>query len=133
MLRGILCVVCFVGACSASEKSPVAKCDDLVDDVCNRAIECLGAATVGSHSACVQQIHQALPCGSAKGVSASYDRCINQINTDSCPVLFPPDPQTGNPMLMLPADCKAVILARGLVSPEGPPWADEMSVAGAVP
>lgn len=108
MLR-ILCVSLLV-ACG-SEPSPVEKCDDLVDLVCDRAVQCI-PSEVGTHVTCVQQLQQVLPCGSVKAVSASYDRCMDQLAADSCAVLFPIDPQTGGPMLKLPADCQSVVLSR---------------------
>lgn len=101
-------LVLALAGCGADE-SAVEKCDDLVNVVCDRGVQCLG----GTQSECVQQVRQVLPCGSAKTVSASYDRCIDQLNADSCSVLFPPDPQTGQPSLTLPADCMSVILTRG--------------------
>jgi hypothetical protein len=109
--RSVWCciVACLIPGC-ASEPSAVEKCDDLVDVVCDRAVVCVPNA--GSHSTCVSEVQQALPCGSAKRVSASYDRCISQLQGASCGVLFPPDPQTGGPKLKLPADCMAVILTR---------------------
>ncbi|HEX7844111.1 MAG TPA: hypothetical protein VF469_41835 [Kofleriaceae bacterium] len=57
----------------------------------------------------MQQLQQILPCGSTKKIGTSYSRCISQINADSCPILFPADPQTGEPTLSLPADCTGVI------------------------
>lgn len=104
------CMGALLVAGCTSEPSPVEKCDDLVNVICDRAVTCLPGA--GSHATCVSQVQQVLPCGSAKQVSASYDRCISQLQGDSCPVLFPVDPQTGSPMLKLPADCMAVILTR---------------------
>ncbi len=104
------CVSACVLAGCTSEPSPVEKCDDLVDVVCDRGVVCLPGA--GNHATCVSEVQQVLPCGSAKQVSASYDRCISQLQGSSCAVLFPPNPQTGNPELKLPADCMAVILTR---------------------
>ena len=101
-----LVVLAFVGC--ATEESAVDKCDDLVDVICDRGVQCLG----GSHSECVQAVQRELPCGSAKKVSASYDRCMSQLQTNSCSVLFPTNPQTGQPEIRLPADCQSVILAR---------------------
>lgn len=100
---------CLVAACT-SDPSPVEKCDDLVDVICDRGVVCLPGA--GSHASCVSEVQQVLPCGSARKVSASYDRCISQLQSASCPVLFPTNPQTGSPELKLPADCMAVILTR---------------------
>lgn len=116
---------CLVAGCT-SEPSPVEKCDELVNVICDRAVVCLPG--VGNHATCVSELQQALPCGAAKQVSASYDRCISQLQGDGCSVLFPPNPQTGNPELRLPADCKAVILMRE-VSPSSvaSDWQDDVS------
>lgn len=105
-LFGLMLVACGGG------KSAVEKCDDLIDVVCDRTVECVQGVTQGD---CVAAVQQQLPCGSAKKVSASYDRCIDQLNNDSCAILFPPD-QNGQPSLALPADCNSVILER-----EAPP------------
>lgn len=102
-------VLLFALAGCATERSPVEKCDDLVDVLCDRAIQCFPSA--GTHTQCVQELQQVLPCGSAKSVSASYDRCVDQLQADSCPVLFPLDAQ-GQPTLKLPADCMSVVLTR---------------------
>jgi hypothetical protein len=101
-------VLVFVLASCGTDKSAVEKCDDLVNTLCDKGVQCLG----GTQTECVQAVQQQLPCGSAKSVSASYDRCVSQINADSCSVLFPVDPQTQQPKLVLPADCMSVILAR---------------------
>jgi hypothetical protein len=93
-----------VAACGGD--SPVEQCDALVNDLCVRGASCLG----GSEQACVQAVQQQLSCGSAKAVTATYGRCIDEINVDQCPILFPIDPATGQPTLVLPADCKGVIL-----------------------
>lgn len=84
------------------------KCDDLVALLCDRALECVGG---GTHASCVQAVQGELSCGSVKAVSASYDRCMDQLATHSCGVLFPPD-STGQPTLRLPADCMSVVLSR---------------------
>lgn len=96
----------------AMEKSPVEKCDDLVDVLCNRGVQCLG----GSHAECVQAVQSELPCGSARAVSDSYDRCIDQLQAASCSSLFPPN-QQGDPEVRLPADCMSVVLSRTEAAP----------------
>jgi hypothetical protein len=101
-------VVILVAVGCGTEPSPVEKCDDLVDVLCDRGVQCLG----GSRTECVQSVRTELPCGSARSVSASYDRCIEQLETVSCAVLFPTNPSTSQPELRLPADCMEVILAR---------------------
>jgi hypothetical protein len=71
-------------------------------------VECIPQQT-GTHDNCVQMLQQLVACGTAKKVSTTYDRCIQQIKGDSCPVLFPVDPTTGQPGLDLPADCTGAI------------------------
>jgi len=96
-----------LGACGGEAKTPVQKCDDLVNDVCVRGETCLGQ----SRTTCVQTVQQSLSCGSVKSVKSTYDRCIDQINMDTCAVLFPPDPNNNNqPTLTLPADCQGVLV-----------------------
>ena len=94
-------------ACGADEPSPVEKCDDFLSEVCDRGVECLGGGV--THAACIQELQAVVPCGSARDVTASYDRCMDQIRSFSCGVLFPTDPETGQPGLELPADCSGVI------------------------
>lgn len=120
-----LCLLGFLlAACGGS--SAVDKCDDLVDVVCDRTVECVSGIT---KTDCVQAVQQQLPCGSAKKVSASYDRCMDQLNNDSCDILFPPD-SNGQPSLALPADCNAVILERKTPSlPTSRPMWDQVSWA----
>jgi hypothetical protein len=98
-------LVLYAAACG-TETSPVEKCDDLVDVLCDRGVRCVG----GSHIECVQAVKTGLPCGSARSVTSSYDRCIDQLETASCNVLFAINPQTGELVVRLPADCMGVIL-----------------------
>ena len=55
----------------------LAQCDDLVDVLCDRGVQCLG----GTHRECVQAVRTELPWGSAESVSASYDRCMDQLES----------------------------------------------------
>lgn len=103
-----------LSAC-AGEDTPAEKCDELIDVVCDRAVACIG----GDDTTCVQSLQSKLPCGSAKSVAPSYDRCLSQLESNSCTILFPTDPSSGKRELTLPADCRAVILTREL--PESPP------------
>lgn len=109
MAKSWVLVLLVATACGGTEPSPVEKCDDLIDLLCDRAVQCI--PTGGSHRTCVQEVQQELACGSVKAVSASYDRCMNQLSATSCPVLFPNDAQ-GQPTLELPADCMSVVLTR---------------------
>ncbi len=125
-------IMWFIIGCGTDSPSPVEQCDDLVDVICDRAVSCL--PSIGTHATCVQELQQEIPCGSVKRVSASYDRCMSQLRTSSCPVLFPPDTQTGSPMLELPADCMSVVLTRTDGSPLGAPatesrWLNAAGVA----
>lgn len=103
----VLCVLGCLG-CGGGSETPVQKCDDLLSDLCDRGVQCVPQET-GTHDSCVQQLQQQLSCGSAKKVSSTYDRCIQQIKQNSCQILFPTDPQTGQHTLSLPADCNGVI------------------------
>lgn len=90
------------------DDGPVEKCDALVETLCSRAVSC--APGSGTESQCVQSVQSELPCGSAEGVTASYGRCMSQLRSFSCDVLFPVDPSTGQRQVVLPADCEGVIL-----------------------
>ncbi len=102
MRTGIGCLVVFLVACGGGSKDPTEKCDDLVDIVCDRAVECVPNA--GTHSACVAEVEGSLDCGAAQSVSATYNACLMQLRSMSCASLFP------NDMLVLPTDCNGVIL-----------------------
>jgi hypothetical protein len=95
----------FAVAGCGTEASPVEKCDDLVDTLCDKGVQCLG----GSHAECVQAAQTTLPCGSARSVTTSYDRCVDQLESASCSVLFAFNSVTGELELRLPADCRGVI------------------------
>ncbi|HVK77910.1 MAG TPA: hypothetical protein VM734_31605 [Kofleriaceae bacterium] len=117
MKRTMFVLAVTLVACGG-EDTPVEKCDDLVSTVCDRLVECLpGAAT---RAQCIQEIQAALPCGSARDVTASYGRCMENLEEFSCPVLFPNDPETGEPSLVLPADCQGVILTGRASDPAEP-------------
>lgn len=120
---GCLVIVLMCG-CGA-EESAVEKCDDLVDVLCDRGIQCLG----GTHSECVQAVQSQLPCGSAKAVSSSYDRCIDQLQAGSCSSLFPVNPQSGQPEIRLPADCMSVVLSRTEAAPTSTLSIPNMTIA----
>jgi len=101
--------VCLVAGCG-NDPSPVEKCDALVDELCDRGMQCVPNS--GTHAQCVQTIETQLSCGAVKAVSSTYDRCMDQLQTFSCQVLFPFDPQTNMQTLVLPADCMSVVLSR---------------------
>jgi hypothetical protein len=96
--------------CGGGGSSPEGKCRDFVDTVCDRAVEC--APAIGTHDNCVAQINTVIACGDAKSVGTGYASCMDHVESDSCAVLFPPDPASGEPELELPADCNGVIMVR---------------------
>ena len=103
MRIGIGCVVLFLVGCGGGgSDSAVDKCDDLVDEVCDRAVECVPSS--GTHAECVAEAQTALSCEDAQSVTAKYSTCLSQVRTNSCDALFP------NDQLVLPADCNGVIL-----------------------
>lgn len=107
----LTCLLSLLVACG--EDTPVEKCDHLVDVTCDRAVECI--PTGGTHAECVAEVKAALPCGSAKSVTASYGRCIDQVESVSCGILFP------NNQLDLPADCSGVIQVSRVAIDDGAP------------
>lgn len=100
MVAGLGC-----GGGSSRPKTAPEKCDDLLSALCDRVVSCIGG---GTHSECVQGLQSGIPCGSATMVSASYDRCLDQVNHNSCDILFPSDGMGGRDVV-LPADCSRVI------------------------
>lgn len=102
----MLCILGWIG-CGGGAATPVQRCDDLVNDICDRAVQC--APQQGTHADCVQAVQQIVACGMAKKIGTSYDRCVQQIKADSCQILFPTNPNTGQMALSLPADCNGVI------------------------
>lgn len=106
----VLAVLGCVGC--GGDKSPGEKCEDLINLTCDRAVECLPGVS-GMHAACVQAVEQAgLSCSATKSVKPSYDRCIDQLNEQSCRMLFPTDPDTGDQTIALPAECSGVLVTQ---------------------
>ncbi|MFN0246712.1 MAG: hypothetical protein ACKV2T_07370 [Kofleriaceae bacterium] len=102
-MRNLGCVFVVLVACGGGgSETPPDKCDDLVDLVCDRAVDCVPSA--GTHAQCVADVSTALDCDAAVDVTASYASCMSQLRTTTCGSLFP------NDMLSLPADCNGVIL-----------------------
>ncbi len=101
-------VLAVLGCVGCGDKSPKDKCEDLIDAVCDRGVECITGAA-GMHDECVHAVEGDLPCGDVKSVTSSYDRCIDQLNEQSCQTLFPRDPDTGDQALVLPTECSGVL------------------------
>lgn len=110
----LLAMMMFLVGCgsNAREKSPVEKCDDLVDSVCDRLFACI-AGVSGTHSDCVAAIASVgLSCAVVKSVGTGYDRCMDKLDSGSCTTLFPVNPDTGRQSLVLPQDCSMVLIGR---------------------
>lgn len=95
--------------CGGGEKTAVQKCDDYLGALCDRAVGCSGRPAAERES-CVQSLQLNIPCGSAKKVSETFNRCMNQIQTIACDLLFTMD-QAGNVTFHLPVDCNGAILS----------------------
>ena len=105
----VLAMVGWIGCGGDSERTPPEKCEDLIDALCARGVECIPGAR-GMQSACVQAVHQSITCSMTKSVSAIYATCMNTLDDSSCSTLFPADPDTGAIALKLPATCNSVLL-----------------------
>ena len=101
-------VLAVLGCVGCGDKSPKEKCEDLIDAVCDRGVECIDGAA-GMHDECVHAVDGALTCENIKSVTSSYDHCIDLLHEQSCQTLFPRDPDTGDQSLELPAECSGVL------------------------
>lgn len=117
---GVLLAFAVLVACGDDEdeaNSAVAKCEDLQDLWCNKALDCaLAAGLVTAESRplemreCLTAARQAVPCGRAVSVAVSYDECVSDVAMMTCtPILriIQGDPTAPNPV---PANCLEVIL-----------------------
>ena len=100
-------LLCLVLGCGGGD-GPVAKCDDLIDLTCTRAVECLGEATTGTQAQCVEEVQSQFACSQVNSVNANYQRCMDQMASFSCETLFQVDPADGQRKLVNPADCNGV-------------------------
>jgi hypothetical protein len=105
----VLGVLAISGGCG-SDKSPSDKCDDLLSTVCDRVVSCLPG--LSTRTQCTQTLQQALPCGRTKQIGDSYDHCLDELSSNTCAMLFPLD-EAGDPALVLPVDCRGVIINAG--------------------
>lgn len=112
-MKNLVMVMVLVGfgGMGCGDKSPVEKCEDLVSSVCDRAVDCITGAA-GMHDDCVRAIEGELSCSSTKSVAKSYDECVDLLNEQSCPTLFPTDARSGEMRLVLPDACLGVILTQ---------------------
>ena len=93
-------------ACGGGDSdSPAARCEDLLDTVCLRAVECgVGFTEV---VACRAELEKSTDCSKANGVGESYDTCIAELDDVSCQALFPTT--TSGRRLAMPASCSTAI------------------------
>jgi len=96
------------GGVGCGDKSPPEKCEDLVNSVCDRAVECIAGAA-GMHDDCVRAIEGDLSCSATKSVGASYDECMDLLNQQSCHTLFSTDARSGEITIELPSACFGVL------------------------
>jgi hypothetical protein len=93
-------------ACGGGDSdSPKAKCEDLLDTVCGRAVECgVGFTEIG---ACREELEKSNDCSKAEGVGETYDACIEELDEVSCQALFPTT--TSGRRLAMPPSCSNAI------------------------
>ena len=90
------------------EKSPSEKCIDLFSTICQRIVDCVPEAS-GMYDACVKEIKDTALCANVKKVSASFNDCLHEVDSQSCPVLFP---DSENPQdIQTPVVCEQVLEA----------------------
>lgn len=82
--------------------TPKGMCEDLADNTCARAVECVSPNE--DVQACSNQVQASLDCSLVTDVADGYDDCMSRISEDSCATLFP------NDMLELPGICRGVLL-----------------------
>lgn len=100
-----ICVGCGLLAAGCGSKSPVEKCEDLFSLVCDRLAECSGEGDA-ARDECIGIIEDAMVCAMIKSVGSTYDDCLDQLDSRSCPALFPDGPE-GDPEL--PEACNNVL------------------------
>ena len=102
------------GSSDGGGSTASAQCDDLLTTYCGRAADCIaqlgcdpGYTRDQENTSCLAAARQALACGSAKAVGASYSECLNATSTTACSA-FGTSAQCMPPGL--PDACRSVIL-----------------------
>ena len=80
------------------------QCEQFKRTYCYRWASCFPGA---SQVLCEQQLAVEIDCGRAIGVDEAYPRCIREVETFDCRVLFPAT--DGGVMATIPASCRGVI------------------------
>jgi hypothetical protein len=94
-----------------SGSSPADQCKALETQLCDRITECV-AGGAGMQDQCLQGIDSTAPCSAVKSVGASYQQCIDLLNSQTCSQLFPTD-SNGLPQVTLPQECAGVLQSGG--------------------
>jgi hypothetical protein len=91
-----------VSGCSA-DKSPQQQCRDLLSVICDRAVKCIAGAE-GREGACFDALERVAGCDRVDQESATYESCVDKIESQTCSSLFSNSTNT-NIMVLLPAEC----------------------------
>ena len=98
------CLVLLV-ACGGGGGSVEDKCEDLLANVCGRAVECdTGFVKVAD---CMAKIAETSDCSTAENIGETYETCMQDIDDASCQVLFPTS--GGTRRLEMPDSCATAI------------------------
>lgn len=117
MGRRLLLLAVLLGSCGEDEDPAAArmKCETLRDVFCGRVAGCYveaGWVPATSRDAvrnqCSSEFTVDVDCSRSVDVGGTYDQCIRDIGTVTCPALF----GTGR-AATLPASCNGVIKQRG--------------------
>jgi len=106
-----LVVMGVIGCSGDDESTPTEKCNALIDQWCNKMLDCyvqngqLAASERPTQlTQCKQAAGEALNCSAAVGVSSTYGACQNDLGAFQCSSVSASTPPT------LPQNCKGVIL-----------------------
>jgi hypothetical protein len=86
-----------LGLCACEANDAPQKCEELLDLMCTRLVEC---AIEPNQADCLAAAKTVAPCAKAVSVDGSYDACLKDIRAQSCTVLM----SSG-----IPANCDDVI------------------------
>lgn len=92
-------------ACGGGGDSPEAQCEDLLENVCGRAVEC--GVGFDDTDACMTEIAKSNDCSQVDSVGDSYGDCMADIDDASCQALFPTT--SGGQRLALPSSCSGAL------------------------
>jgi hypothetical protein len=104
MVRLGLVLSGFLIACGGGGDSPEDKCEALLDNICDRVVDC---ELADSHDECIDALADSNDCSEAEEVGDSYGECRKDIDDASCAELFPSS--GGQVRLTLPSSCSGAI------------------------